>query len=120
VLGGLVLAGIAVALGYQAISGRFMVYFKRGEMSSTRERAVLLLGRLGLLALAVIFGIIALFLIVAAIHHNPIEAKGLGGALQQLAQEPFGPLLLAVVALGLMTYGVYSFAEARYRRLAGK
>lgn len=120
VLGGLVLAGIAVALGYQAISGRFMVYFKRGEMSSTRERAVLLLGRLGLLALAVVFGIIALFLIVAALHHNPNEAKGLGGALQQLAQEPFGPLLLAVVALGLMTYGVYSFAEARYRRLAGK
>jgi hypothetical protein len=120
VLGGLVLAGIAVALGYQAISGRFMVYFKRGKMTPTRERAVLLLGRLGLLALGVVFGIVALFLIVAALHHNPSEAKGLGGALQQLAQEPFGPLLLAAVALGLMIYGVYSFAEARYRRLAGK
>jgi uncharacterized protein DUF1206 len=80
----------------------------------------LLLGRLGLLALAVVFGIVALFLIVAALRHNPNEAKGLGGALQQLAQEPFGPLLLAAVALGLMTYGVFSFAEARYRRLAGK
>jgi len=86
-------------------------------MTPTHERAVLLLGRLGLLALAVVFGIVALFLIVAALRHNP---KGLGGALQQLAQEPFGPLLLAVVALGLMTYGVFSFAEARYRRLAGK
>ena len=86
----------------------------------TRERAVLLVGQLGLLSLAVVFGIIALFLIVATLHHNPNEAKGLGDALQQLAQEPFGPLLLAAVALGLMTYGVFSFAEARYRRLAGK
>ncbi len=30
VLGGLVLAGIAVAQGYQAISGRFMVYREYG------------------------------------------------------------------------------------------
>ncbi len=89
-------------------------------MSPTRERAVLLLGWPGLLSLAVVFGIIALFLIVAALHHIPNEAKGLGGALPQFAQEPFGPLLLAAVALGLMTYGVFSFAEARYRRVAGK
>ncbi len=89
-------------------------------MSPTRERAVLLLGWPGLLSLAVIFGIIARFLIVAALHHNPNEAKGLGDALQQLAQEPLGPLLLAAVELGLMTYGDFSFAEARYRRLAGK
>jgi hypothetical protein len=89
-------------------------------MTSTRERAVLLLGRLGLPALAVVFGIVALFLIVAALRHNPNAAKGLGGTLQQLAQEPLGPLLLAAVALGLMTYGVFSFAEARYCRLAGK
>ena len=89
-------------------------------MTPTRERAALLLGRLGLLALAVAFGIVALFLIVAALRHNSNAAKGLDGALQQLAQEPFGPLLLAAVALGLMTYGVFSFAEARYRGLAGK
>jgi hypothetical protein len=72
------------------------------------------------LGLAVVFGIVALFLIVAALRRNPNKAKGLGCALQQLAQETFEPLLLAAVALGLMTYGVFSFAEARYRRLAGK
>ena len=89
-------------------------------MTPTRERAALLLGRLELLALAMAFGIVALFLIVAALRHNPNAAKRLGGTLQQLAQEPFGPLLRAVVALGLMTYGVFSFAEVRYRRLASK
>jgi hypothetical protein len=38
-------------------------------------------------------------------------------ALVALLQQPFGPWLLGLVALGLIAYGVYSFVEARYRRL---
>ncbi len=34
-----------------------------------------------------------------------------------LAHQPFGPVLLGIVALGLIAYGVYSFVEARYRRV---
>jgi Domain of Unknown Function (DUF1206) len=71
------------------------------------------------LRLAVAFGIVAVFLDRRRAAPQPQRGQGLGGALQQLAQEPFGPLL-AAVALGLMTYGIFSFAEARYRRLAGK
>ena len=47
------------------------------------------------------------------------QAVGLGGALQKLAEQPEGPVLLALVAAGLAMYGIYSFAEARYRRLPG-
>jgi hypothetical protein len=42
---------------------------------------------------------------------------GIGGALFALAQAPFGPWLLEAVALGLLAYGTYSLAEARYRRV---
>ncbi|GHO43354.1 hypothetical protein KSX_15170 [Ktedonospora formicarum] len=45
---------------------------------------------------------------------------GLDGALQVLAQQPFGAILLGVVAFGLFSYGVYSFVEARYRRIDSK
>ena len=31
--------------------------------------------------------------------------------------QPFGPLLLGIVALGLIAYGVYSFVEARYHHI---
>src|SRR6266571_5148697 len=65
----------------------------------------------------VVFSIIGLFLIVAAFQHNPHQAKGLDSALQTLAHQPFGPVLLGIVALGLIAYGVYSFVEARYRRV---
>jgi Domain of Unknown Function (DUF1206) len=79
--------------------------------------ALIFLGRLGYGALGAVFTIIGFFMIVAAVQFNPREAKGLDTALSELLHLPFGPLLLGIVALGLIAYGVYSFVEARYRRL---
>ncbi len=45
------------------------------------------------------------------------EARGLGGALQTLARQPFGPYILGTVALGLVAYGAFMFVMARYRRI---
>jgi hypothetical protein len=38
-------------------------------------------------------------------------------ALRQLAAQPYGMVLLLVVAVGLLCFGAYSFVESRYRRL---
>ena len=81
------------------------------------RKFVIFLGRFGYGALGVVFTIVGFFLIVAAIQFNPQKAKGLDTALRELLRLPFGPLLLGIVALGLIAYGVYSFAEARYRRV---
>jgi uncharacterized protein DUF1206 len=53
----------------------------------------------------------------AAMHSSPGQAKGIDATLRTLAATPVGPWLLAVVALGLVTFGVYSLADARWRRL---
>jgi len=42
---------------------------------------------------------------VAALQHNASKAVGLDGALRELALQPFGQLLLGIVALGLIAYG---------------
>jgi hypothetical protein len=68
-------------------------------------------------ARGIVFGIVGLFVITAAVRANPGEARGLEGALDTLAAQPFGPWLLAFVAAGLACYGVYSLVEARYRRI---
>ena len=43
--------------------------------------------------------------------------RGLGGALDTLAAQPFGTFILAAVALGLAAYGVYCWFNARYRQI---
>jgi Domain of Unknown Function (DUF1206) len=53
---------------------------------------------------------------LAALHRNPNEAGGLDAALRTLIAQPFGTLLLVVVAIGFAAYGVYCFAAARAQR----
>jgi hypothetical protein len=65
----------------------------------------------------IVFLIIGVLLVVAAAQADAPEEVGIDGALRRLAAREYGPVLLSVVAVGLAAYGLYSFAEARYRRL---
>jgi len=114
---GLIVIGVACYMFAKAYTAKFQRRLLLTELSAQLRRGVVFLGRFGYAALGVVFSIIGIFLIVAAVQHNPHEAKGLDTALRTLAQQPFGPLLLGIVALGLVAYGVYSFVEARYRRV---
>ncbi len=102
---------------YRAYSAQFREQLRVAEMSATQERWAIAIGRLGYIARAIVFGIIGTFLIVAAVRVRPEEARGLGGALDILADQPQGPSLLGIVAAGLIAYGVFMFVQARYRRM---
>lgn len=115
VIAGLVVLGVAGTLYYQGISASFANHLMAHPAEGQVRRGAVLLGRIGYVALGIVFTIIGIFLIVAALQHNPGEAKGLAGALSTLAAQPFGQVLLGIVALGLLAYGIFSFAEARYR-----
>jgi hypothetical protein len=39
----------------------------------------------------------------------------LDGALAKLARQDYGEFLLAATAVGLLAYGVFCFAQAKYR-----
>lgn len=75
-------------------------------------------GRLGFAARGVVFGLIGGFLIVAGYYGRSGEARGLGRALDSLAAQPFGWMLLGATALGLMAFGAFGFVQAFYRRIA--
>ena len=119
ILVGCIVLGIAVYLFARAYRASFVRYLNLVRLSEPARKGVIILGRVGNAALGVIFTIVGLFLIIAAVKHNPGDAKGLDAALSELLKQPFGPWLLGVVALGLLAYGGYSFAEARYRRVGG-
>jgi len=114
---GLIVIGVACYLFAKAYTAKFQRRLLLTGLSAQLRRGVIFLGRFGYAALGVVFSIIGIFLIVAAVQHNPHEAKGLDAALRTLIQQPFGPVLLGIVALGLIAYGVYSFVEARYRQV---
>jgi hypothetical protein len=75
------------------------------------------MGRLGYGARAVVFTIIAGFFAVAAWHAHATEAGGMADALAMLQDQPGGKWLLAATGVGLGLFGVYSFVEARFRRV---
>jgi hypothetical protein len=112
---GIVVLLIALYLFYYAYTRQFMRMF--GAVDSRVRTWIERLGQFGYAAQGIVFAEIGIFLIVAAQRHNAGEARGVGGSLQQLTREPYGHFLLAIVALGFIAYGVYGFAQARYRRI---
>lgn len=117
VLVGLGALAIAAVLFYRTWKADFESLIRPKELGQKGKDVLVTLGRVGYASLGVVFTEISVFLVAAALHHDPGEAQGLGGALRAMEQQPFGRLLLAIVALGLIAYGVYSVASARYRRV---
>ena len=102
----------------KAKTTEFKKELKFGQMSSEVRKLAITSGRIGLAARGVVFPIMGVYLIKAALSSDPSEAKGVGGALQEISSSTFGTTMLAVVAAGLVAYGVYQFVLAKYRRIS--
>jgi hypothetical protein len=75
------------------------------------------LGKYGGTARGIVFVIVGIFLVVAAVDAEPQQAKGLDSSLRALAAAPLGPWLLLLVAIGLIMFGLFSCCEAKWLRL---
>ena len=116
---GLVAIGVGIGQFLEAYRATFQQDLKGAEMSQSTRTAVIRLGRFGMFARGVVFLVIGWFLVQAGIHHDPAEVQGFGGAFVFLLGQPFGRLLLGIVALGFVALGLHSFACARWIRLMG-
>lgn len=117
---------LAVALGfvgaglynvYRGATRKFRERLERSRMRGQVERWAVATGVAGHLARGVVFGLVGVFLAKAALDYDPNKAVGVDGALAKLVHQPSGPLLLGVVAAGLVAYALYCLVEARYRRI---
>lgn len=117
--GRLVVAVIGLAVigvgGYHVVKGwakRFLRDLKEHPgILATRA------GEVGYIAKGIALAVVGVLFLTAAAQNSARKATGLDGALRTLRQQPFGPWLLSAVALGIATYGAYSFARARYARV---
>lgn len=115
---GVVLIGVGLYLVWRAVEKTFLDEIKTGEMSPKTRRAVTFFGRVGGVARGIVFGAAGVFVLIAAITARAHQAKGLDATLRAFTKTPAGPWLLVLVAVGLVIFGFYSFAEARWRRLS--
>ena len=116
-IAGVVLIGIGLYQGYRGLTKQFLEDSKTEQMSRAVRRWFDWIGTIGHLARMVVFGLIGVFLIKAAVDYNPSKAVGLDGALAKLAHASYGPLALGCVAAGLIAFALYSLTDARYRRI---
>lgn len=116
-IAGGVLVAISLSQVYDAIRCRFLDDNKLGQMNQAERRLLAWAGRIGLVTRALVFALIGYFLIRTAVEFNAGKALGVDGALAEVHRQPFGPWLLAFVAIGLLVFAAFSVFEARYRRL---
>lgn len=117
----IVLLGLAVVGvgGYHVYKGATKKFLEdlEGNASGDLGRGVVMAGMAGYIAKGIAFLVVGGIFVVSALQSDPKEATGLDGAVKTMAEQPFGTVLLLVVAVGLAAYGVYSFARARYAKM---
>ena len=86
------------------------------DLPEERKRAIEPLGRYGLAGRGVAVALVGIYWMAAAIQGEPSKAHELGGALQELQQNPKGWLLLLVLGIALTASAVFDFVEALYHR----
>jgi len=114
---GLVVLGVAVDQALKGIKQKFLEDSKTEQMSPGVDQAFTAVGVVGHLARAVVFALIGWFVVKAAIDYDPDKAVGLDQALAKLSSSEFGPVVLGIVAAGLIAFACYSVLDARYRRV---
>ncbi len=113
---GAVIVICGLVLIWEGVKRKFEKYLDLRGVSSTTRDVVEFLGVAGSVARGIVFGLAGVFVIAAAVDNNPGKSRGLDRALRELADTSAGPWLLVAVALGLVMFGVYGFAEAKWRR----
>jgi Domain of Unknown Function (DUF1206) len=116
-IAGIALIGVAGYQAYKGLKCKFLDDSKTEQMGPGVENAFTALGIFGHLARALVFALIGYGLIKAAVTYDPHKAIGLDGALRKLSHASYGPVLLGIVAAGLVGFAAYSLADARYRRV---
>ncbi len=114
---GLALIGAGLYGIYSGFSSKMEKRFDWGRMRAEERRLAILTGRIGYAARGLVYTLVGIFLVQAAVTYNPSKATGLGGAFAALAAQPYGKWALIVVAIGLIAFGIYALALARYRRI---
>lgn len=111
---GLCIGGVGVANIVRAWREDFTEYL---SCSVDLCRRVAPLARAGYMARGLAWLPLAALVVIAGLHSEPSDVTGFGGALDAVDRQVAGPWLLGAGALGFIAFGLFSFVEARFRKI---
>jgi hypothetical protein len=111
---GLVVVLVGIAMIVEGARRTFKKQLRMGELHGVTRAFVIGLGTVGTIARGVVFALAGSLILDAVVTYQPTKSAGLDGALRTLANRPYGPMVLATVALGLLAFGGYGLAAARW------
>jgi hypothetical protein len=111
-------AGIAITGIVFAVRGFRQTFTKDLTLSSERtvRKFQLAVGVVGYIAKGIALFLVGLLVVIAAVRVQPEQSTGLDGGLKALKEQPYGPYLLAAVAVGLVAYGIFLMVKAKTLR----
>ncbi|ATY99394.1 DUF1206 domain-containing protein [Streptomyces bacillaris] len=116
-IGGIAVACAGIWIAVRAIMRKYHKHLKMTEMSKKVRRALDISGVFGGTARGAVFATAGGFAVAAAVQHDPDQSKGMDDTLRSFTETPVGPWLLVVIAVGLVAFGVFSWFNARYRKV---
>lgn len=116
-LAGLALLGAGAAQLVSAVRGKFMEGIALRDQAARHADLVRRVGQFGTAARGLVLGAVGAFVLSAALRDNAARVRDTGSVLDWLRDQPAGPWLLGLVALGTLAYGLWCFVQAAYRRI---
>lgn len=113
---GITILVIAVRHVHRGLSDNFTHDLESSATTGSTGSAVLLFGRVGYVGKGAAIGVVGVLFGWAALSYDPDKAGGLDDALKTVRDQPYGPYLLTLVAIGFAAFGLFCFAWARWVR----
>jgi hypothetical protein len=114
ILVGLAIIGYGGAVAWRGWKEKFAEHLDTEGKMGMSGAAFLTFGQVGYIAKGISLAIVGGLFGYAGITHRSQESGGLDQALQKVLEQPFGQILLVAMALGIICYGLFCFARARY------
>ena len=113
-----ILVIIGVVAVVQAVTGRLPRWLSGAGFVRAMRPFTVRLARFGLAARGIVAIVMGWLLLRGLEDFDPHEVREIGGSLRFLSQAGGGPLVMGIVALGLIAYGISMWAVALSRRPA--
>jgi hypothetical protein len=108
---GAAVIGVGIAQIVKGVKQKFTEDLGRGVRPAVRRLATV-----GYCVKGIALSIIGGLFVWAAVTYDPKKAGGMDAALSTVREQPFGTVLLAIMAAGIACFGVYCFFWARMAR----